>query len=125
MLARNRDAKPDKWEERIRQPVHPAEISDTFAVIEAQIQPYVQELVDAEARQKIDLESIGLEVHSADVEIAFERRDTPAKWAISEDEISLSVHYPYVGHCGLALIELVEATSRQVLDRGSEVPGVR
>ena len=108
MIARHRHAKPDEWEDGIRQPVHPAEIAHPVTAVETQVQPHIHKLVDAEAGQKIDLEAIGLKVSPADVEIAFEGCDAPAQRTISEDDVGLCMGYAYVLHRNLTRYEDAE-----------------
>ncbi len=59
MVPRYGHAKPNERQQRIRQPVHPAQIPRR-AVTPRKIEPDVKEFVNAQTGQEVDLEAVCL-----------------------------------------------------------------
>ena len=57
-----------------------------FATVVVQVQPPVQKFADTEAWYEIDLELIGPKAFTADVKVAFEWRNRPARRSFGEDD---------------------------------------
>ncbi len=90
------DAKPDKRQQRVRQPVHPGKIADALAMIEMQIHPYIQKFVYAQPGQEIGSKAICLHVLPADVKVAFKRRNAPAERPLSQQSTGFPVKDSHV-----------------------------
>ncbi len=84
MASRDRHAKPDEWEQGIRQPIHPTEARNIRAIFVVKIQPHIEKLIDANSRDKIGLEAFRTQVFPAYVEIAFKRCNAPPKRALRD-----------------------------------------
>ena len=94
------DTVPDEGEERVRQPVQPAEIPHPVAAGEMKVEPDIKEFVDTEAGKAVRPEPIGGHILSADVVVTLERSNSPANWAIGNSHTRLTVNYsnPGAGH---------------------------
>ena len=57
MTLRNADAIPDEREDRVREPVQPAQVPNPIPVFKMQVHPDVKEFVGAEAGPEIGFES--------------------------------------------------------------------
>ena len=73
----NADAIPDEWEDRVGEPVQPAQIPDLVPIFEMQVQPHVEKLVGAEPGDEIGFEAGRLEVPARDVVVPLEWGDAP------------------------------------------------
>ena len=62
MASRDRHAKPDEWEQGIRQPIHPTEARNIRAIFVTKIHPHVEKLIDAESGDKIGFEAFRTQV---------------------------------------------------------------
>ena len=80
----NADAIPDEWEERVGEPVQPAQIPDLVPIFEMQVQPHVEKLIGAEPRDEVGFEAMGPKALARDVVIALERRDAPTHRSLSQ-----------------------------------------
>ncbi len=67
-------AKPDKRQQRIRQPIQPTEIPHPLSAREPKIQPHIKKLVEADAGDKGDFETARQEVLAAYVVVLFSKR---------------------------------------------------
>ena len=93
MCPRHRNTKPDKGQQRIGQPIHPPDIPDLVLVVESQVHPDVEKLVDAETRDKVRFEAVSQQVFFSYVEIPLERRYTPTKGAVRKQGVGPTVSY--------------------------------
>ena len=84
MGSRNGNTEPDKGQQWIWQPVHPAEIAQALIIIQVQIHPDIEKFVYAKARYEVLTEPVGFQVFSGNVEIAFKWRDSPAERAFRQ-----------------------------------------
>ncbi len=50
----DRYTKPDEWQKRVRQPIHPRQTTTPLACVENQIHPNVQKLVETQAGDIVD-----------------------------------------------------------------------
>jgi hypothetical protein len=86
MRAGQRHPKPDKGEERVWQPVHPGDTPFLEAAAEVQIEPNVEELVRANPRNLIGLETSSFKATLRDVVVALEWGDAPPKWTLGNND---------------------------------------
>ena len=75
VIPRQRHPPPNEGQERVRQPIEPAQILRGLPTLELQVQPHVQELVGAQPGHAVHLEGVRTEVLPPNVEVALERRD--------------------------------------------------
>ena len=78
------DAKPDEWQQWIGQEIHPAEIANALTVRQVQVQPDVQELVDAQAWYVILPKLAGQKMLPPNIVVAFKARNPPSQRTISQ-----------------------------------------
>lgn len=108
MSPRHCNTKPDKRQQGIRKPIHPPDIRDVDFGAEPQVNPDVQELVQAKTRKKINLEAVSQQVFFSDIEISFERRYAPSQRAIGKHRAGAAVcyaHTPVIAFVGCARIQ--------------------
>ena len=59
MHARQANAIPDKWQQRVRQPVHPTQVFDFHVIVQFQVQPNIEEFINTNSGNKIWFEPGG------------------------------------------------------------------
>ena len=122
MCPRHRNAKPDKRQQGIRQPIHPPDIPDLVPVVESQVHPDVEKLVYAETREKIRFEAVSQQVFFSYVEIPLERRYTPTKGAVRKQGVGPTVSYAntsVVAFVGCVRVQRPALSIRSMLFRTS------
>ena len=77
VVLRDGNAKPDKRENRVRKPVHPAKLSAPGLLVRPEIHPDIQELIRAEPRYKSDPEAGGPQVFAAHIVRPVKSGDAP------------------------------------------------
>ena len=85
-LLRHRDPKKNKEEDRIWQNVTPTKHTIPATVTAKEIEPNIEEFVDAESRNPVSPESSGLQTSLADIVVALKRSDTEeSEWAFGKE----------------------------------------
>ncbi len=79
MASRDRHAKPDEWEQGIRQPIHPTEARNIRAIFVVKIQPHIEKLIDAKSGDEISSEAFRTQVLLAYIKVAFKWRNAPTQ----------------------------------------------
>ena len=85
MCAGHGDTEPYEWQQGIRQPVHPGEVSNPLAVIQLQIHPHIQKLVNTQAGKEVDPKAVCFQIFPGNIEVALEWRYAPPQRPIRED----------------------------------------
>ena len=91
MRAGQRHPEPDEGEERVWQPIHPGDTPFLEAAAEVQIEPNVEELIRANPRNPIGLESASSKTTFRDAVVAFEWGDAPPKRTLGKNDARFSM----------------------------------
>ncbi len=92
------DPEPDKWQQGIRQPVHPGKVSNPFAMFQLQIHPHIQKLVKAQAGKEVDPKAICFQIFPGNIEVALKWRDAPSQRSIRQHYTGCPMAYSYSFH---------------------------
>ena len=98
VCARYGDAKPDEWQQGIRQPVHPGKVPNPLTMNQRQIHPDIDEFIDAQTGQEVHSEAIRFQIFPGYIVIALERRYAPAQWPIRQHFTGGPMDYLHAFH---------------------------
>ena len=91
-------SKPDEWEYRVWQPVHPTEASDACFLVPIPVHPNVEEFVRAQPRDVVHPKSLRLKEFASNVKVALEGRDPPTDRPVGQHRTACPVLDSHVTH---------------------------